>query len=329
MNRYRPRTLALELVMIGTALFVGFPVYVLVNLAVRPASDTSSPLSPTASPTLHNFTQAWQQGALGGALANSVLVTACSVAIVLAVSSLAAYPLARVASRWSRGTYLLVLLGLVLPFQLASLPLYQTMRDLGLLGTPWALVLFYSGLQVPFTVFLYVGFLRALPRDFEDAALIDGCTPLQGFRYVVLPMLKPITVTALVLNAVAVWNDFFTPLLYLSGSAQQTMPVAIAGFVGQYVTDWNLIFAALVISILPVLIVYFLLQRSIINGFAEGCADDTPHPPATHGRGTFSQGDIMKTRTPAVLLAAVTATALLAACSGGTKAGGSGGGSKT
>ncbi|GAA3880613.1 carbohydrate ABC transporter permease [Streptomyces lacrimifluminis] len=270
MNRYRGRTFALELTMVAIALVVGFPVYVLVNLAVRSASDTSSPISPTTSPTLQNFTQAWQQGALGGALLNSVLVTACSVAIVLAVSSLAAFPLARATARWSRGTYLGFLLGLVLPFQLASLPLYQTMRDLGLLGTPWALVLFYSGLQVPFTVFLYVGFLRALPRDFEDAALIDGCTPLQGFRYVVLPMLKPITVTVLVLNSVAVWSDFFTPLLYLSGSAQQTMPVAIAGFVGQYVTDWNLIFAALVISILPVLLVYFVLQRSIINGFAGG-----------------------------------------------------------
>jgi raffinose/stachyose/melibiose transport system permease protein len=269
-NRYRGRTLALELSMVAIALVVGFPVYILVNLAVRPASDTSSPISPTTSPTLDNFSQAWQQGALGGALANSALVTAVSVVIVLAVSSLAAFPLARVTARWSRGTYLTFLLGLVLPFQLASLPLYQTMRDMGLLGTPWALILFYSGLQVPFTVFLYVGFLRALPRDFEDAALIDGCTPLQGFRHVVLPMLKPVTVTALVLNAVAVWNDFFTPLLYLSGSAQQTMPVAIAGFVGQYVTDWNLIFAALVISILPVLLVYFVLQRSIINGFAGG-----------------------------------------------------------
>jgi raffinose/stachyose/melibiose transport system permease protein len=270
MTRYRLRTFVLELVMVAAGLVVAFPLYVLVNLAVRAPSDTSSPIAPTTSPTVDNFTQAWEQGALGGALANSVLVTVASVVIVLAVSALAAYPLARVTARWSRWTFLLIMLGLVLPFQLAALPLYQTMRDLGLLGTPWALVLFYSGLQVPFTTFLYVGFLRALPRDFEDAALIDGCTPLQGFRFVVLPMLKPVTVTALVLNAVAVWNDFFTPLLYLSGSGQQTMPVAIAGFVGQYVSDWNLIFAALVISVVPVLVVYFALQRSIINGFAGG-----------------------------------------------------------
>lgn len=270
MNRYSWRTFGLEAAMIAVAAVVAFPVYVLLNLAFRAPSDTSSPISPTTAPTFDNFTQAWQRGALGGALANSVLVTVGSVIIVLAVSSLAAYPLARATARWSRGMFLLIMLGLVLPFQLASLPLYQTMRDLGLLGTAWALILFYSGLLVPFTTFLYVGFLRALPRDFEDAALIDGCTQLEAFRFVVLPMLKPVTVTALVLNAVAVWNDFFTPLLYLSGSAQQTMPVAIAGFVGQYGADWNLIFAALVISVVPVLLVYFALQRSIINGFAGG-----------------------------------------------------------
>ena len=270
MSRYRWRTFGLELVMLAVALVVGFPVYVLINLAVRAPSDTSSPIRPTSAPTLSNFSQAWEQGALGGALLNSALVTVLSVAIVLAISALAAYPLARATARWSRGAFLLIMLGLILPFQLAALPLYQTMRDLGLLGSVWALVLFYCGLQVPFTTFLYIGFVRALPRVFEDAALIDGCGPLQAFRYVVVPMLKPITVTALVLNAVFVWNDFFTPLLYLSGSAQQTMPVAVAGFVGQFAADWNLIFAALLISIVPILIVYFALQRSIINGFAGG-----------------------------------------------------------
>ncbi|WP_426502347.1 carbohydrate ABC transporter permease [Dactylosporangium sp. McL0621] len=270
MNRYRWRTLALEAAMVAAAAVVGFPVYVLVNLAVRAPSDTSSPIRPTTAPTLSNFSAAWQQAGLGGALINSALVTAVSVAVVLAVSALAAYPLARVAAAWSRGTFLLIMLGLVLPFQLAALPLYQTMRDLGLLGSVGALVLFYSGLQVPFTTFLYVGFLRSLPRDFEDAAAIDGASPIGTFRYVVFPMLKPVTVTALVLNAVAVWNDFFTPLLYLSGGTQQTVPVALAGFFGQYVSDWNLVFAALVISIVPVLAVYFALQRSIINGFAGG-----------------------------------------------------------
>jgi raffinose/stachyose/melibiose transport system permease protein len=195
MNRYTWRSARPRVVMVAAALVVGFPVYVLLNLAFRAPSDVASPVAPTTSPTMDNFVEAWRQGALGGALFNSILVTAGSVVIILAVSSLAAYPLARVTARWSRGIFLLIMLGLMLPFQLAALPLYQTMRDLGLLGTPWALILFYSGLQVPFTTFLYVGFLRALPSDFEDAALIDGCTHLEVFRYVVFPMLKPITVT--------------------------------------------------------------------------------------------------------------------------------------
>jgi raffinose/stachyose/melibiose transport system permease protein len=270
MNRYRFRTFGLEVTMVAVALVVAFPVYVLVNLAVRAPSDNSSPLRPTTSPTMQNFADAWSQGGLGGALMNSVLVTAVSVVIVLGISSLAAYPMARSTAHWSRGMFLLIMLGLILPFQLATLPLYQTMRDLGLLGQPWALILFYSGLQVPFTTFLYLGFLRGLPREFEDAASIDGCGPWQTFRHVVFPMLRPITVTALVLNAVFIWNDFFTPLLYLSGSDQQTLPVAVAGFVGQYVSEWNLIFAALIISIIPILVVYFALQRSLINGFAGG-----------------------------------------------------------
>lgn len=270
MTRYTRRTLGLEVVMLAVGLVIAFPVYVLINLSIRRTSDTSSPLRPTMSPTLANFRDAWHEGRLGSALFNSMFVTIVSVVIVIAVSSLAAYPLARVTARWSRGMFVLIMLGLILPFQLAALPLYQTMHKLGLLGSVWSLILYYSGLQVPFTTFLFTGFLRALPRDFEEAALIDGCQPLTAFRYVVLPMLKPITVTALVLDAIFIWNDFFTPLLYLSGSRHQTVPVAIAGFVGQYVTDWNLVFAGLVISILPILAVYFALQRSIINGFAGG-----------------------------------------------------------
>jgi raffinose/stachyose/melibiose transport system permease protein len=270
MNRYTKRTLLLEMAMAAVAIVFAFPVYVLVNLALRPSSDASSPIRPTTSPTLSNFGQAWQQGSLGGALINSLVVTTVSVLIILAVSSLAAYPLARSTAHWSRGTFLLIMLGLILPFQLASLPLYQTIRDLGLLGSVWSLVLFYSGLQVPFTTFLYVGFLRALPRDFEDAAAIDGCTPLENFRYVVFPMLKPITVTALVLNAVSVWNDFFTPLLYLGGSGRETVPVRVFAFVNQYTSNYGLVAAGLILAALPILLLFLFLQRYVIRGFASG-----------------------------------------------------------
>jgi raffinose/stachyose/melibiose transport system permease protein len=123
---------------------------------------------------------------------------------------------------------------------------------------------------MPFAIFLYATFMRALPLDFEEAASIDGAGAIRTFRSVVFPLLRPITATVIILTAVFTWNDFLTPLLYLSGSTNQTITVAIYGFVGQYGAQWNLIFAAIIISILPILLAYFLLQRYIVQGFAGG-----------------------------------------------------------
>jgi raffinose/stachyose/melibiose transport system permease protein len=162
------------------------------------------------------------------------------------------------------------MLGLLLPFQLALLPLYTTMRDLHLIGSLWGLVVFYSGLQMPFSVFLYTAFLRVMPRDYEEAAVLDGCNPFQAFWRIVFPLLRPVTGTVLILNAIFIWNDFLTPLLYLSGSNHQTIPVAIYTFVGQYTSNWQLVFAGLVMGIAPILLVYFGMQRHIIRGFSGG-----------------------------------------------------------
>ncbi len=270
MNRYTWRTGVLEAVMIAVALVFVFPVVILVNIALRAPSDRSSPLLPPSSPTLDNFARAWNEAHLGGAILNSVVVTVISVLLLVLFSAAAAYPLARVTRRWSKLAYGLFMAGLLLPFQLAMIPLYASIRDLGLVGTVWGLVIFYVGVQMPFSIFLYTQFLRALPRDFEEAALIDGCSPLRGYFSVVFPLLRPVTGTVAILNAIAVWNDFLTPLLYLSGSGNLTIPVALYGFVGNYVQQWNLVFAGLLISSTPVLIVYFLMQRSIIKGFAGG-----------------------------------------------------------
>jgi raffinose/stachyose/melibiose transport system permease protein len=269
-NRYRPATLAHELFMIAVTVAFAFPVYVLVNLSLRSSHDTSSPVSPTSALTGRNYSDAWHLAGLPGAIANSTIVTVLSVVIIVVVSAMAAYPLARVTARWSRWLFVLIMVGLLLPFQLALIPLYQTIRDLHLLGSVWSLVLFYSGLQVPFSTFLYAGFMRAMPQDYEEAALIDGASPAQAFRRVVFPLLRPVTGTVVILNAIFVWNDFLTPLLYLSGSSRQTIPVAVFGFIGQFSAHWNLVFAGLVIAMAPVLAIYFFLQRHIIKGFSGG-----------------------------------------------------------
>ena len=269
-RRYTGRTLAVEIGMIAVALVIAFPLYILVNLAFRDRSSTQSILTLTSDPTLSNFETAWRDADLGRALMTSTFVTVASVLIIVTVSALAAYVLARVTKRWSRGMFALFMVGLLLPFQLALLPLYTTIREMGLIGTTWSLILFYSGLQVPFATFLYTGFLRALPLDYEEAAMLDGCSPLKAFTRVVFPLLRPITGTVVILNAVFVWNDFLTPLLYLSGTTTATMPIAISTFVAQYSSNYNVVFAGLLIGIVPVLAVYFAMQRSIIKGFSGG-----------------------------------------------------------
>ena len=270
MKKYSWRTAILEAAMIVVALIFAFPFYVLINIAIRGDGDTTPPILPTTQPTFQNFTDAWGQAGLDRAMLNSAIVTVVSVVIIVVFSSMAAYALERATSRLSTVAFWLIMGGLLVPFQTVLIPLYQSIRDLGLLGTLWSLIIFYVGFQMPFSIFLYTGFLRALPKEYEEAAWIDGANSFQTFWRVIFPLLRPITGTVIILNGIHVWNDFLTPLLYLSGSANKTIPVAIFGFIDQYISDWPLVFAGLIIGVLPILIVFFALQRSVIKGFASG-----------------------------------------------------------
>jgi raffinose/stachyose/melibiose transport system permease protein len=269
--RYGPRTFVLELVMIAAALLFLFPVYVLVTLSLKTSREINEgSLSPPTDVQAANYPDAWSGAKLGAALLNSTVITVVSLVLLIVIGSLAAYYLARRRSQLSYGLYILFLVGIILPFQLALVPLYNLAKDAGLLGSYTGMVIFYTGLQVPFTIFLYTGFLRALPREYGEAALVDGATHLQSFTRVTFPLLRPITGTVIILNAILIWNDFLTPLLYLGGSPNETIPVVVYQFVGQYVSQWGLIFASIVLAMLPVLLLFFLLQRYVIKGFSTG-----------------------------------------------------------
>lgn len=270
MNKYTWRTGLLEAVMIFAGLLVAFPLYIILNISVRAANDPSSPVIPTTQFTFDHYVEAWVSAELGRAMLNSLFVTVVSIFFIVVFSAMAAYALVRVTSRWSTVGFWIFLTGLLVPFQIAMIPLYFSMRDLGLLGDLWALVLFNVGSHMPFSVFLYSGFMRALPRDYEEAAWIDGASFMYAFWRVVFPLLRPITGTVIILNSIGIWNDLLTPLLYLSGSGQETIPVAIMSFVDQYVSNWPVIFAGLAIGVAPVLITFFILQKSVIKGFSGG-----------------------------------------------------------
>jgi raffinose/stachyose/melibiose transport system permease protein len=269
--RYRPRTFGLELVMIAISLLFLFPVYVLVSLSLKsPPEISEGGLGPPSALQTSNYSEAWEGATLGAAFWNSTLITVASLLALIVLGSLAAYFLARTRSRVGYGMFIMFLVGIILPFQLALVPLYKLMKDSGLLGTYWSMILFYTGLQLPFTIFLYTGFLRALPREYGEAALVDGASHWQSFRRITFPLLRPITGTVIILNAVFVWNDFLTPLIYLGGTANETVPVVVFQFVGQYVSQWGLVFASVVLAILPVLLLFLLLQKYVIKGFESG-----------------------------------------------------------
>lgn len=270
MNRYTWRTGVREGGLILLALLFLVPIYILFNMAFGNVATEAKPLLPTTSPTFGNFTQAWQTGDLGSSLLVSLLVTVCSVALTVVLSACAAFPLARITAGWSRAVFYLVMLGLIVPFFIALIPLYSTMHTLGLLGTPFALIILYTGHQFPLSVFLYVRFLRELPSDYEESAYIDGASQVRAFFSIVFPMLRPVTGTVVILNAVQIWNDFLPPLLFLGTGQLKTLPIGIYQFVGEYTSQWPLVFAGIVISILPLLIVYFAMQRRIMRGFSSG-----------------------------------------------------------
>ena len=151
------------------------------------------------------------------------------------------------------------------------MPIYVALRQVGLLGTQAGAILLYTGLLLPLSVFLYTGFVRALPRDYEEAAFIDGASRWQAFTRIVFPLLSSVTGTVAVLTALIVWNDFFTQLVFFGGGANnRTLPVAIYSFVGEYESQWNVVFAAVAIALAPVLGLYFFAQRNLVRGFTGG-----------------------------------------------------------
>lgn len=265
------------LLLTSAAALYAVPLYLMVTLSVK--TDMEAAFKPFALPsTLHleNYATAWRasasssNGSLAPALVYSLVIAVLSVAGLVISGGLAGYVLARRRSRLAGIVFGLFLVGMAVPQQLGLVPLFQLVRGVGLVGNPLALVIVNLGLLAPLTVFLYTSFIRGLPSEYDEAALIDGASHLRIFWHVVLPLVRPVTATVIVIHGVHVWNDFFTPLIFLLGSGTETLPVAIFSLVGEYSTNWGPIFAGVVIASAPALLVFVFLQRHIVQGFSGG-----------------------------------------------------------
>ena len=264
------RAAALAPVMVWTLLLL-VPLVTAISIALKTRFDLlTRPLGLPQPFVWGNIVTAWNQANLSSALFNSVVITSGAVLGLVVFGALAAYPLARRVGRWPQGIYTYFILGLIVPLQLGLIPLYRTWNWLGLVDTHLGVILIQIGASLPLVIFLYTGFIKTVPRELEEAAAIDGASQWRVFWTIVFPLLRPVTATVIILTSLVIWNDFLIALLFLQDPNLQTIPLAIYGFVGQYSQSWNLIFASIVVSSLPIIAVFLVLQRSFIKGLTGG-----------------------------------------------------------
>ncbi|MFA5263630.1 MAG: carbohydrate ABC transporter permease [Opitutaceae bacterium] len=222
-----------------------------------------------------NYARAWTEARFGDYFLNSVLVTVSSVALSVSLGAMAAYAIARFRFPGGKMLFWVFLTGLTLPAQLAIVPLFFELRELGLLNSRLGLILVYGANGLPFTIFVLAGFFRSLPRAIHEAAVIDGCSEFQAFWKVMLPLSRPGLVTVAIFQFIGVWKEYFYAFMLTSGDVSgnvRTMPLGLANLAitSQYRSDFGMLFAGLVLVTLPILIVYLLLQRQIVRGVTAG-----------------------------------------------------------
>lgn len=222
--------------------------------------------------TIHfeNFTRAIEMSGFYKALYNSVVTTIPTVIILTVICSMAAYIIARKNSRIYNIFYYLFLAALLIPFQSIMLPLYINLKDWGMLNSLTGFVLTRVGFQIAFTILVITGFVKSVPKEIEEAASIDGAGRFKTFWLVVFPLMKPIVFTSIVLNSLYTWNDFMISVVVLQKNDVRTLPLTQFFFFGENSIELNLAFAAFALSMIPILILYLVLQRYIISGITVG-----------------------------------------------------------
>lgn len=253
------------------ALFAIFPVLIVWFSALKTSQEISQ--DPFALPSVlrwENLLKAWTVGRFSRYIGNTVLYSVCIVGGVCFVSCLAGYALARLRFPGREAIFVAFLLGLMVPFQSTMIPLYYLLRDLGMLGTYWAMILPSTALGLPFGIFLMRAFFRGLPGELSNAARIDGCNEWGVFWRVMLPLAAPGLTTLAVFQFMWTWNAFLLPLVLVQREELRPVALGIMFFIGRYTQDRGMIAAGVTITSLPIILLYLLLQRQFIRGITAG-----------------------------------------------------------
>nr|WP_143191767.1 carbohydrate ABC transporter permease [Paenibacillus sp. P46E] len=260
------------LVLLAGSVITLFPIYMgVLNSFKTDGELLNDVLAAPASFQFSNYAAAIDKINFWRSLGNTAVIAAVGLLGIILFSSMAGYKLSRTPGRLSRFLFSLFILSMLIPFHSTMITLTKITRELHVQGSILGLGLIYIGLGVSFAIFLYHGFVKSIPRDLDEAAVMDGCGDFRLFFVVIFPLLLPITATNAILNLLWMWNDFLLPLLMLTDSDSYTLLLSTNMLFGQYGNnDWSGILASLVMAMLPVIIFYLLLQKYILNGIADG-----------------------------------------------------------
>ncbi len=229
-----------------------------------------SPFSLPKVIGLGNYVNAFKNMNFLNGFANGLIITIISVALIILTASMAAYFLVRYKWKKNKAIFATLVASMIVPFQAVMIPLVSIYGNMKLLNSKWILIFMYLGFGQAFAVFIFHGFIKNIPLEMEEAVLIDGGGKLQSFFKVVFPLLTPVTVTVLILDVLWIWNDYLLPSLVLLSPAQRTLPLSTYSFFQSYSVDYAPLMAGIILTILPVLIIYVFCQKQIVKGVVEG-----------------------------------------------------------
>lgn len=264
---------SIMLIVLSIVLFIlyFFPfVLVIINSFKTRLDIVSNPLALPKSLSLDNYFTAFETMDFMSALWNSLIITVISTTLIIVFASMLAYFLVRWKWKINGFIFILLIASMIIPFQALMIPFVSIFGNLGLLNSKWILMFFYLGFGLGLATFMYHGFIKGIPVELEEAAIIDGASRLQVFWLVVFPMLKPITVTIVILDVLWIWNDFLLPSLVLVSDGNRTIPLSTFYFFGQYTADFGAAMAGLVLAIIPIIIFFIILQKQVIKGVIDG-----------------------------------------------------------
>ena len=270
----RQTNVLVNILLILGCITVFFPLYMTIVIAFKSPSemtnDIAGALSLPNSWSLDNFIEAMKVTNFWHSLANSLLITISTIVLVILIHSLAGYAIGRnMKKKGYKFIYFYLISGMFVPFAIIMMPIVKQTAIMGI-ANRFGVVLLYVVFNLPMNLMLYTGYLKNIPLDLEEAASIDGASTWKTYWKVIFPLMKPMHATVAVLTALGTWNDVMLPLILLSGTGQNTLPIAQLNFQSQFGTNYNLAFASYLIALIPILIFYVFCQKHIINGVVNG-----------------------------------------------------------